>query len=61
MQDLYGKLGNCVDEHLLTINKDKTKCDIFGNRQDEPMETIELNGDVLQVVKVFKYLGHSFF
>ena len=31
---------------------------IFSNSMDERRQNIELNGDVIEVVKVFKYLGH---
>lgn len=31
---------------------------IFSSKLNEPTESIELDGDVLQVVKSYKYLGH---
>ena len=59
MKTLYGKLVKDIEEHVLKINESKTKCVIFGHRNKELTESIELNGDKLQVVNAFKYLGHN--
>lgn len=59
MEILYEKLITSIDVHLLIINRTKTKCVTFSTRIDGSTDNIELSGDKLQVVKVFKYLANN--
>lgn len=47
----YNKLVKYIDEHLFTINPVQTKC-VISDRLDEPAHNIDLNGDVIQVVRI---------
>ena len=59
MESLYATFCTSITQHKLTINRDKTKCMIFSNTRKRIRESIVLNGDTLEVVSSFKYLGHN--
>lgn len=58
MDALYSMLCTKIAEHNLLINQDKSKCMIFSKLNKFNVNSISLNGDRLEVVKCFKYLGH---
>ena len=59
MEILYRNFCFLIREHRLKINREKTKCMIFSNNSNQNSLYLSLNGDLLEVVDSFKYLGHK--
>ena len=59
MDILYSTLCSLIEDNMLQINRNKTKCLIFNRtmNKDTP-SSMELGSDTLEVVTCYKYLGH---
>ena len=58
MNELYKKLKASINFLKLDINKSKTKCMKFGNYVFTNNLFIELDGDKVELVNSYRYLGH---
>lgn len=58
MNILYTKLCELIENHELSMNKDKSKCMVFNMHKQVENETLQLNNNNLQVIDNYKYLGH---
>lgn len=59
MCTVYSTLCTSINEHKLAINRVKTESMIFSTERSECTQRTELNGDLLEVVNSFNYLGHN--
>lgn len=58
MNALYSKLKSALQQHKLILNRSKSKCLFFGSALRNSPESVDLDGDCLEVVDNYKYLGH---